>query len=144
MKKQEHLEEPAEHVLLAKSPFNYYVEKKKLYREKQRQTKQRELNTPGSGYVWKKKITVPKEFALETEHINHHSAHINNLFGSRENLPTVKSKENLRDSNLKTNMETQATEENKEVEKEEKEPKEENEENNEAEKMEELAEKVLY
>ena len=38
--------------------------------------KKQELNHPGSGFAWKKKITVPKEFNFSTE--NHQNLQYNN------------------------------------------------------------------
>jgi len=56
--------------------------------------KKHELTTPGSGYIWKKQITVPKEFTFQTD-INHLHNQNNRLVNNKEIPPRTSSKVNF-------------------------------------------------
>lgn len=52
--------------------------------------KKHEISTPGSGYIWKKQITVPKEFTFQTD-INHLHNQNNRLVNNKEIPPRTSS-----------------------------------------------------
>jgi len=58
--------------------FNFYLDRKKNFRENQEKIKLSEKQKAGSGNIWKKKTTIPKEFTFLTENNNNHYNNVNN------------------------------------------------------------------
>jgi hypothetical protein len=45
--------------------YNLYIKKKQVIKNKQIEEEKKRSMTPGSGKIWKDKVTIPKEFNLE-------------------------------------------------------------------------------